>query len=112
MSDCQPLSRVLYDEYVHQYGVPNPAVDPNNLDAVVALLPSKRRAALCISGGGIRSASFALGVIQGLARLGTAAKDSFLAKIDYLSTVSGGGYIGSWLSGWAQRRGGMLPVVE
>jgi len=51
-------------------------------------------AALCLSGGGIRSATFALGVLQGLARKG------ILGKFDYLSTVSGGGYIGSWLSAW------------
>src|ERR1041385_3932867 len=114
-SHCQPLSRVLYEEYVHQYGEPKPPekpVNPDDLNAVIALLHTQPRTALCISGGGIRSASFALGVIQGLSRLGTAAKDSFLAKIDYLSTVSGGGYVGSWLSGWAQRRGGMLPVIE
>src|SRR4051812_34541605 len=47
---------------------------------------------LAISGGGIRSATFALGVLEGLKRSG------LLSKIDYLSTVSGGGYIGSWLS--------------
>jgi hypothetical protein len=67
---------------------------------------------VCISGGGIRSASFALGVIQGLAKLGTNAKESVLAQIDYLSTVSGGGYIGSWLSGWAKRKGGMEAVIK
>ena len=50
--------------------------------------------ALCFSGGGIRSATFCLGVLQGLARL------TALDKFDYLSTVSGGGYIGSWLSCW------------
>ncbi len=47
---------------------------------------------LAISGGGIRSATFALGVIQGLAAHG------LLRRVDYLSTVSGGGYIGSCLS--------------
>jgi hypothetical protein len=51
-------------------------------------------AALCLSGGGIRSATFALGVLQGLARFG------LLGQFHYLSTVSGGGYIGSWLSAW------------
>ena len=51
-------------------------------------------AALCLSGGGIRSATFALGVLQGLARFG------MLEHFHYLSTVSGGGYIGSWLSTW------------
>lgn len=47
---------------------------------------------LALSGGGIRSATFGLGVIQGLARHG------LLRHADYLSTVSGGGYIGSCLS--------------
>ncbi|MCU1349630.1 MAG: rane protein of unknown function, contains domain, partial [Acidobacteria bacterium] len=55
------------------------------------------RTALCISGGGIRSATFALGVLQGLAR------QKILTGFDYLSTVSGGGYVGSWLSSWARR---------
>jgi hypothetical protein len=45
---------------------------------------------LAFSGGGIRSATFNLGVLQGLERIG------LLKCIDYLSTVSGGGYIGSW----------------
>lgn len=53
--------------------------------------------ALCFSGGGIRSATFGLGVVQALARHG------LLDKFDYLSTVSGGGYLGSWLSAWALR---------
>src|SRR5436190_17631240 len=52
------------------------------------------RSALCLSGGGIRSATFGLGILQGLARCG------LLDKFHYLSTVSGGGYIGSWLSAW------------
>lgn len=50
--------------------------------------------AVCLSGGGIRSATFALGVIQGLARFG------LLQQFHYLSSVSGGGYIASWLSAW------------
>ena len=54
-------------------------------------------AALCLSGGGIRSAAFALGVFQALARF------RLLGQFDYLSTVSGGGYIGSWLSAWRYR---------
>ncbi|MFO1023767.1 MAG: patatin-like phospholipase family protein [Acetobacteraceae bacterium] len=48
-------------------------------------------AALCFSGGGIRSASFCLGVAQAL------AEKRLLCRFDYLSTVSGGGYIGGWL---------------
>src|SRR5882757_10625695 len=59
--------------------------------------PAKRRAALCLSGGGIRSATFNLGVLQGLARIG------LLEKFDYLATVSGGGFIGGWLTAWINR---------
>ena len=52
---------------------------------------------LALSGGGIRSATFNLGVLQALAEL------ELLKEFDYLSTVSGGGYIGSWLSAWIHR---------
>ncbi len=52
---------------------------------------------LALSGGGIRSATFALGLLQGLNRAG------LLDKFDYLSTVSGGGYIGSFWSAWLKR---------
>ena len=54
---------------------------------------------LSFSGGGIRSATFNLGVLQSLAKRG------YLSQIDYLSTVSGGGYIGSWLAAWIKRSG-------
>lgn len=47
---------------------------------------------LALSGGGIRSATFNLGVLQVLSERGV------LKHVDYLSTVSGGGYIGSCLS--------------
>ena len=63
------------------------------------------RSALCLSGGGVRSATFNLGILQGLARHG------LLDKFDYLSTVSGGGFIGGWLSAWI-RREGMASVVN
>ena len=53
---------------------------------------------LAFSGGGIRSATFNLGVLQALAQRG------LLGKFDYLSTVSGGGYIGSWLAAFTKRR--------
>ena len=54
---------------------------------------------LCFSGGGIRSATFNLGILQGLAELG------LLRCFDYLSSVSGGGYIHQWLAAWSKRRG-------
>jgi GNAT superfamily N-acetyltransferase len=64
---------------------------------------------LAFSGGGIRSATFNLGILQSLADLG------ILRFFDYLSTVSGGGYIGSWFSAWIwhernSSRGGFAAV--
>lgn len=44
---------------------------------------------VCLSGGGVRSAAFCLGVLQALDAHG------LINGVDYLSTVSGGGYIGS-----------------
>ena len=52
---------------------------------------------LAFSGGGIRSATFNLGVLQALSKAG------LLRRFDYLSTNSGGGYIGSWFSAWIHR---------
>lgn len=61
--------------------------------------------AICFSGGGIRSASFGLGVLTQLARLSRGAgQNSVLNKIDYVSTVSGGGYVGSWFTGWLRAK--------
>jgi hypothetical protein len=61
--------------------------------------------ALCISGGGIRSATFALGVIQAF------AENGILTGFDYLSTVSGGGYIGGWLTAWKHRANGLDQII-
>ncbi|WP_052409490.1 GMC oxidoreductase [Paraburkholderia oxyphila] len=46
---------------------------------------------LALSGGGVRSATFCLGVLQAL------AKTRRLRDIDFMSSISGGGYIGSFL---------------
>jgi hypothetical protein len=128
-SPAVPLYRVLVDEYKHQ-GLQPPFPEPEldaafakrrpeleeklrdlrdadadeyerQLDAervkdFYAWLHKNRvqRSALCFSGGGIRSATFGLGLVQGLARR------RLLGCFHYLSTVSGGGYLGSWLTGW------------
>ncbi len=52
---------------------------------------------LSLSGGGIRSATFNLGLLQGLSEL------KLLDTLDYLSTASGGGYIGGFWSAWRAR---------
>lgn len=51
-------------------------------------------AGLAISGGGIRSAAFALGAVQELVQRGV------MRDFDFLSTVSGGGYLGALLSSY------------
>src|SRR5262249_30629674 len=61
---------------------------------------------LALSGGGIRSATFGLGVLQGLAQL------RLLGAVDLLSTVSGGGYIGSWFAAWVRREGSLINVEK
>jgi patatin-like phospholipase len=107
-----PLHEVLEAEFVALHGefLPDhptssePSARLKAIWAAVHALPEKR-AALCISGGGIRSATFGLGILQGLARCG------LLGRFHYLSTVSGGGYIGSWLSAWIHRAKGGLPSV-
>ena len=55
---------------------------------------------LALSGGGIRSATFNLGILQGLHRF------EMLPYVDYLSTVSGGGYIGGFWSRWLKEHQG------
>ena len=54
---------------------------------------------VALSGGGIRSASFALGVLQSLQNW------ELFRRVDYLSTVSGGGYIGTALTYFLQAKG-------
>ena len=61
---------------------------------------------LAFSGGGIRSATFNLGILQALAH------HRLLRAFDYISTVSGGGYIGGWLMGWMHHQGIGIQDVE
>ncbi len=97
-----PLLDVLRQEFEELHGagsgLPPPGDTLERLYREIHDLDPPR-AALCLSGGGIRSASFALGVIQALARR------RLLPQFHYLSTVSGGGYIGAWLSAWRWHEG-------
>jgi hypothetical protein len=61
---------------------------------------------LAFSGGGIRSATFNLGILQAL------ACSRLLGAFDYLSTVSGGGYIGGWLMAWMHHQKIGIHEVE
>ena len=58
----------------------------------------KPKIGVCFSGGGIRSAAFCSGVLKRLLDKNV--------PINYISTVSGGGYIGSSLMDWAAKEEG------
>lgn len=89
-----PLSKVLSEEIKRTKSV---VAAGQNLEDIFDKFHEAELTALCFSGGGIRSATFGLGIVQAL------ANNSLLSKFDYLSTVSGGGYLGSWLSAWILR---------
>jgi hypothetical protein len=69
--------------------------------------PARRHAGLtglALSGGGVRSSTLNLGIVQVLQRVG------LFQCIDYLSTVSGGGYVGSSIStNYSELRKGAAP---
>lgn len=60
-------------------------------------IPSEDLAGLALSGGGIRSATFNLGLLQKL------RQHDLLQHFHYLSTVSGGGYVGGFWTAWMAR---------
>src|ERR1700691_4450571 len=99
----------LHEVLRQEYQTLRPGVDfsGENTSEVLDKLRRQEKplSALCISGGGIRSATFALGALQSL------ADHRLLDQFDYLSTVSGGGYIGSWLTAWITRAGGIENVI-
>lgn len=88
------LNDMLCEELKHIRGV---EITDRKLESVFEKFLAQKMTALCFSGGGIRSATFGLGIVQSL------AKHGLLDEFDYLSTVSGGGYLGSWLSAWIRR---------
>jgi predicted acylesterase/phospholipase RssA len=58
--------------------------------ATVRVKESSNLTGIALSGGGIRSASFCLGVLQALDSLSKRDEPQVLDAVDYLSAVSGG----------------------
>lgn len=92
-SDTVPYSRVVADE-IGQINKRREWLRLQGLPAGPRLAPAadgkvNEVVGLALSGGGIRSAATCLGVMQALNHNG------LLNRVDYLSTVSGGGYIGA-----------------
>jgi hypothetical protein len=81
-------------------------VRPADEDKVIGRAHDAALAGLAFSGGGIRSATFNLGILQAL------AEKKMLGDFDYLSTVSGGGYIGSWYSKWLKLEHGNIDTLQ
>ncbi len=79
--------------------------DPASGD-IYTIVADRALTGVCFSGGGIRSATFNLGVLQGFAQLG------LLPHIDYLSSVSGGGYVHEFLAGWILQNGSKSKVID
>jgi hypothetical protein len=104
------LAGALWQEFAAIHGEAGPVStgpDPDaSLRAYYDSALKRDQAALCLSGGGIRSAALSLGVLQGLARYG------LLTGFHYLSTVSGGGYIGGWLSAMLTARKGDVGELQ
>ena len=98
------LAGALWEEFTTIHGKPRVDGEASGPDAALksyfAAALRQKQAALCLSGGGIRSAAFSLGVLQALAR------HNLLGRFHYLSTVSGGGYIGGWLGAMLHCRNG------
>jgi hypothetical protein len=103
MSESDPTAKIegdqvhVFDDYLQQER------SALNLPCAKADLALPCGSALAISGGGIRSASFALGVIQQFmnekpSEADDKSTESCFDRFDYMSTVSGGGYIGSAVS--------------
>jgi hypothetical protein len=82
-------------------------------EKVPTLDPKAPTVGFALSGGGIRSATFCLGIFQALAKLTDSSSGiSKIHKIDYLSTVSGGGYFGAFLGRLFTRRADVETVLE
>jgi hypothetical protein len=81
------------------------AVPPSLGGALAGAAHNASLAGLAFSGGGVRSATFNLGILQALSQVG------MLDRFDYISTVSGGGYIGGWLSRWIKEQKDPAGVI-
>ena len=107
-ASAAPITEVGFAELIRReldgLGKSAGAVNPDK--SLESDLLDRNLFGLALSGGGIRSATFGLGVIQHLAQLG------LIRHLDFLSTVSGGGYLGSWLAAWIQRETAGVNEVE
>ncbi|MFC6744677.1 hypothetical protein ACFQFG_06700 [Methylobacterium persicinum] len=91
---------MLQEELDHFCGVR----PPGDMKSRQARADEAQLSALCLSGGGIRSATFCLGAVQAL------AARHMLGEFHYLSTVSGGGFAGGWLQTFIRECGSLAEA--
>jgi hypothetical protein len=89
--------------------VANSGIEDERGELVPRLSSQTDVVGLACSGGGVRSAAFCLGVFQGLDSLRPDGEPQVFDAVDYLSTVSGGGYIGASLVTGLMRTKGRFP---
>src|SRR5471032_1495941 len=101
------LNTVLWDELqlLKHHDGSTPAPPLKDIYHQLGRKGQRALTALCFSGGGIRSATFNLGVTQALTKLG------LLGDFDYVSSVYGGGYIAGWLRAWFHHCGNVADVA-
>jgi len=92
-----PRGHIVLETEAREDTSGHPVLRPNEEACVVGL---------ALSGGGIRSAAFCLGALQALNETGV------LRRVDYLSTVSGGGYIGCSLTAALNASSGNFPFTS
>ncbi len=90
------MSKALDNQEKSEFYIEEAAIDARR--ATYNIDKKADKIGLALSGGGIRSATFALGLLQELSR------QKLLQKLDYLSTVSGGGYMGAFYTGLFAKR--------
>jgi hypothetical protein len=117
-TDTRPRAEPITRDGVPGTGALAPTRDTEPADGVVApiardelvteegLPADEDLFGVALSGGGIRSATFNLGLLQGLQKTG------LLRELDYLSTVSGGGYIGGFWTAWRHNSGARADLRE
>ncbi len=92
---AKPVDEVLREELADVrrrrkvHAQPDPIAEPGSADSDAE---PNGLTGLALSGGGVRSAAFCLGFIQGMYTAGR------MKAFDFLSTVSGGGYAGALFS--------------
>lgn len=97
----------LYEKELEQIRLSRSIRQPKS-DKTLNSKTTEPLCAISLSGGGVRSATFATGFFNGIA----AGGDGVLCKVDYLSTVSGGGYFGAFYGQLFQQNRDFREVAQ